>query len=174
MDIKITEKQRERIIKLLTNRNPQEVFKLLGGVDNFLKIVNNDLKEFYEITGYVPYIIDNLNGGRMYIDKVLIDRLNLEDKPHWIDVEKKLGYFIFGTKNGPKYKFNARATGKVINTENGQEFMSVAGMCVDLGLGFGYGDLKEKEKLGKRAQSQIYKQIIEKYKLKSYFNEDIN
>jgi hypothetical protein len=64
--------------------------------------------------------------------------------------------------------------GKNINYSNGQEFMSVAGMCVDLGLGFGYSDLKEKEKLGKRAQSQIYKQIIEKYKLKSYFNEDIN
>ena len=46
MDIKITERQREKILKLLTNRNPKEVFKLLGGVDNFLKLVNNDLKEF--------------------------------------------------------------------------------------------------------------------------------
>jgi hypothetical protein len=168
MDIKITEKQRERILKLLSNRNPQEVFKLLGGVDNFLKILNNDFKEFYEITGYIPYTIDNLNGGRMLIDKILIDSLNLEDRQHWSNGEKQLGHFIFGTKNGPKYTFNARATGKAINNSNGQEFMSVAGMCVDLGLGFGYGDLKEKEKLGKRAQSQIYKQIIEKYNLDSY------
>ena len=168
MDIKITEKQREKILKLLTNRNPKEVFKLLGGVDNFLKLVNNDLKEFYEITGYVPYTIDELDGGRMHIDKIFIDRLNLEDKPHWIDEQKKLGHFIFGTKNGQKYVFNARVTGKAINHRNGQEFMSVAGMCVDLGLGFGYGDLKQKEKLGKRAQSQIFKQIIEKYNLDSF------
>ena len=168
MDIKITEKQREKILKLLTNRNPQEVFKLLGGVDNFLKIVNNDLKEFYELTGYVPYTIDELDGGRMHIDKILIDRLNLEDKPHWIDEQKKLGHFIFGTKNGPKYTFNARATGKVIDSRNGQEFMQVVGMCVDLGLGFGYGDLKQKETLGEVTKSQIFKQIIEKYNLDSY------
>ena len=96
MDIKITEKQREKIIKLLTNRNPKEVFKLLGGVDNFLKLVNNDFKEFYEITGYVPYTIDNLNGGRMLIDEILIDSLNLEDRLHWSNGEKQLGFFIFG------------------------------------------------------------------------------
>ena len=168
MDIKITEKQRERILKLLTNRNPQEVFKLLGGVDNFLKLVNNDFKEFYEITGYVPYTIDNLNGGRMLIDEILIDSLNLEDRLHWSNGEKQLGFFIFGTKNGPKYVFSARVTGKAINNRNGQEFMSVAGMCVDLGLGFGYGDLKQKEMLGKRAKSQIFKQIIEKYNLESF------
>lgn len=172
MDIKITEKQREKIIKLLSNRNPQEVFKLLGGVDNFLKIVNNDLKEFYELTGYVPYTRDELDGGRMHIDKILIDRLNLEDKPHWIDEQKKLGDFIIGTKNGPKYTFNAVAIGKVINTTNGQVFMIVGGMCDELGLGFGYTDLKQKEMLGKRAKSQIYKQIIEKYNLDSY--ESIN
>jgi hypothetical protein len=167
MDIKITERQRERILKLLTNRNPQEVFKLLGGVDNFLKIVNNDFKEFYEITGYIPYTIDELDGGRMHIDKILIDRLNLEDKPHWIDEQKKLGEFIFGTKNGPKYTFDAVATGKAIDS-NGQVFMQVAGMCNELGLGFGYGDLKQKELLGKRARTQIFKQIIDKYNLDSY------
>jgi hypothetical protein len=46
--------------------------------------------------------------------------------------------------------------------------MQVAGMCVDLGLGFGYGDLKQKELLGKRARTQIFKQIIDKYNLDSY------
>ena len=167
MDIKITERQAEKLKNLLLTKNPKEVFKLFGGVDNFLKLLNNDFKEFYEITGYIPYEISP-DGERMFIDEILIDKLNLEDRPHWSNSEKKLGNFIFGTKNGQKYVFNARVTGKNINYSNGQEFMSVAGMCVDLGLGFGYSDLKEKEKLGKRAQSQIYKQIIEKYNLDSY------
>jgi hypothetical protein len=146
----------------------KEVSNLVGGLDTLLKVAfNDDLKEFYKTTGYVPYTRDDYDGGRMHIDKVLIDRLNLEDKPHWIDEQKKLGEFIFGTKNGPKYTFDAVATGKAIDS-NGQVFMQVAGMCDELGLGFGYTDLKEKEKLGKRAQSQIYKQIIEKYNLDSY------
>ena len=147
----------------------KEVSNLVGGFDTLLKVAfNDDLKEFYKTTGYVPYTIDEVDGGRMHIDKILIDRLNLEDKPHWIDEEKKLGHFIFGTKNGPKYTFNARATGKVIDSRNGQEFMQVAGMCVDLDLGFGYSDLKQKEMLGKRGRNQIFKQIIEKYNLDSY------
>lgn len=167
MDIKITEKQAERIKNIISTKNPKEVFKLFGGVDNFLKIFNNDLKEFYKYTGYIPYTIDELDGGRMHIDKILIDRLNLEDKPHWIDEQKKLGEFIFGSKNGPKYTFDAVATGKAIDS-NGQVFMQVAGMCDELVLGFGYTDLKQKETLGKRGRAQIFKQIIEKYNLDSY------
>ena len=168
MDIKITEKQADKLKNLLLTKNPKEVFKLFGGLDNFLKLFNNDLNEFYKHTGYIPYTKDEVNGGRMLIDKILIDSLNLEDRRHWSNGEKKLGNFIFGTKNGPKYTFNARATGKAINNKNGQEFMQVAGMCVDLGLGFGYGDLKQKELLGKRARTQIFKQIIDKYNLDSY------
>lgn len=168
MNIKITEKQADKLKNLLLTKNPKEVFKLFGGLDNFLKLFNNDLNEFYKHTGYIPYTKDEVNGGRMLIDKILIDSLNLGDRRHWSNGEKKLGNFIFGTKNGPKYTFNARATGRAINNENGQEFMQVAGMCVDLGLGFGYGDLKQKELLGKRARTQIFKQIIDKYNLDSY------
>lgn len=147
----------------------KEVSNLVGGFDTLLKVAfNDDLKEFYKTTGHVPYTRDELDGGRMHIDKILIDRLNLEDKPHWIDEQKKLGEFIIGTKNGPKYTFNAVAIGKVINTTNGQEFMIVGGMCYELGLGFGYTDLKRKEMLGKRGRNQIFKQIIEKYNLDSY------
>ena len=47
--------------------------------------------------------------------------------------------------------------------------MQVVGMCVDFRFRvWTIGDLKQKEKLGKRAQSQIFKQIIEKYNLDSY------
>ena len=170
MKIIITENIANNLRERIKNLGLSEVAKLMDlDIKQLIKIAfNNDLKEFYKHSGYIPYTIDNLNGGRMLIDKILIDSLNLEDRLHWSNGEKQLGHFIFGTKNGPKYTFNARVTGKAINNRNGQEFMSVAGMCVDLGLGFGYGDLKQKEKLGKRAQSQIFEQIIEKYNLDSY------
>ena len=169
MKILITENIANNLRERIKNLGLSEVAKLMDlDIKQLIKIAfNNDLKEFYKHSDYIPYTIDNFYGG-MLIDKILIDSLNLEDRPHWSNSEKKLGHFIFGTKNGQKYVFNARVTGKAINHRNGQEFMLVAGMCVDLGLGFGYGDLKEKEKLGKRAQSQIFKQIIEKYNLDSY------
>jgi hypothetical protein len=169
MKILITENLANNLRERIKNLGLSEVAKLMDlDIKQLIKIAfNNDLKEFYKHTGYIPYEISP-DGERMFIDEILIDKLNLEDRPHWSNSEKKLGNFIFGTKNGQKYVFNARVTGKDINYSNGQEFMSVAGMCVDLGLGFGYSDLKEKEKLGIRAQSQIFKQIIEKYNLDSY------
>lgn len=170
MKILITENLVNNLRERIKNLGLSEVSKLMDlDIKQIIKIAfNDDLKEFYKHSGYVPYRKDDYDGGRMHIDKILIDRLNLEDKPHWIDEQKKLGDFIIGTKNGPKYTFNTVVIGKAIDTTNGQVFMRVAGMCNELGLGFGYGDLKQKENLGKRGKSQIFKQVIDKYNLDSY------
>jgi hypothetical protein len=54
----------------------------------------------------------------------------------------------------------------------GQELRRVAGTCGD--HGFGYSFISQRNKIGKRGRAQIFKQIIEKYNLKNYFNEDNN
>jgi len=155
---------REKIKTLGVN----EVVKLVGGVDILLKVAfNGDLKTFYEYTDYVPYKISS-TGEMMYIDEMLILTLNLEDD--WSKKEKKLGDFRW-TSSGMNYKFTAYATPPTI-TNTGQVLRRVAGTCGD--HGFGYSFISKRNTIGKRGKAQIFKQIIEKYKLNSYFNENNN
>jgi hypothetical protein len=145
-----------------------EVVKLVGGVDTLLKVAfNGDLKTFYEYTGYVPYKFDS-TGENMYIDNLLIESLNLEDS--WNKKEKKLGDFRW-TSSGMNFKVTANATSP-FKSHHGQELRRVAGVSGD--SGFGYSFISQRNKIGKRGRTQIFKQIIEKYKLNSYINEDIN
>jgi hypothetical protein len=161
MDIKITERQREKIIDLLTTKKTGDVIKLLGGVNNLLKLFNNDLKEFYKSTGFVPYKFDS-TGENMYIDNHLLESLNLEDS--WNKKEKKLGDFRW-TSGGMNYKFTAHASSPFISHQ-GQELRRVLGTCGD--SGFGYSFISKRNTIGKRGRKQIFKQIIEKYNLDSF------
>ena len=166
MDIKITERQREKIINLLTTKKTGDVIKLLGGVNNLLKMFNNDLKEFYKSTGFVPYKFDS-TGENMYIDEMLIQRLNLED----VYLGKKLGDFRW-TSSGMNFKVTTIVY-KPFKNQSGQELRRVIGRSGDSGFGMD-SYISKKNTIGKRGRGQIFKQIIEKYNLKSYFNEDIN
>ena len=155
---------REKIKTLGVN----EVVKLVGGVDILLKVAfNGDLKTFYEYTGYVPYKFDS-TGENMYIDNLLLESLNLEDT--WNKKEKKLGDFRW-TRSGMNYKFTAYAS-TPFNGHSGQEYRRVLGRSGD--SGFGDSSITKRNTIGKRGRTQIFKQIIEKYKLNSYFNEDNN
>ena len=161
MDIKITERQREKIIELLTTKKTGDVIKLLGGVNNRLKIFNNDLKEFYKSTGFVPYKFDS-TGENMYIDNLLLESLNLEDS--WNKKEKKLGDFRWKS-GGMNYKFTSYVS-PPFKSQSGQELRRVIGTCGD--SGFGYSYITKRNTIGKRGRTQIFKQIIEKYNLDSY------
>ena len=161
MDIKITEKQREKIIDLLANKKTTDVIKLFGGTRNILKLFNNDLKEFYKVTGYSPYKFDSISMN-MYIDNLLLESLNLEDS--WDKKEKELGDFRW-TSGGMNYKFTAHASSPFIS-HRGQELRRVVGTCGD--HGFGYYFITKRNTIGKRGRKQIFKQIIEKYNLDSY------
>jgi len=167
MDIKITEKQLEKINNLINEKGVSSVIKLIGGTQNLLKLFGGDLKSYYKNTGYVPYKFDSTNEN-MYIDNLLIESLNLEDS--WNKKEKKLGDFRW-TSSGMNFKVTSYATSP-FKSHLGQELRRVAGMSGD--SGFGYSFISQRNKIGKRGRAQIFKQIIEKYNLKSYFNEDNN
>jgi hypothetical protein len=158
---------REQIKTLGVN----EVVKIVGGVDTLIKVAfNGDLKTFYEYTGYVPYKFDS-TGDNMYIDEMLIQTLNLDDVSNQrYDSGKKLGDFRW-TSGGINYKVNTILS-STFKSVNGQELRRVIGRSGDSGFGDAYAGTSNK--IGKRGRAQIFKQIIEKYKLNSYFNEDIN
>ena len=160
MDIKITEKQREKLIDLLANKNTTDVIKLFGGTKNILKLFNNDLKEFYKVTGYSPYKFDS-SGENMYMDEMLIQSLNLED----VYSGKKLGDFRW-TSGGMNYKVITIVYKPFISSVSGQELRRVIGRSGDSGFGDSY--ISKKNTIGKRGRKQIFKQIIEKYNLDSY------
>jgi hypothetical protein len=168
MRILIKESVSEKLVELIKTRGVTEVVKLVGGIKTLLKVAfNDDLKEFYKSTGFVPYKFDS-TGENMYIDNLLIESLNLEDS--WNKKEKKLGDFRW-TSSGMNYKFTADVSSP-FNGHSGQELRRVIGRSGD--SGFGYSFISKRNTIGKRGRAQIFKQIIEKYNLKSYFNEDIN
>lgn len=168
MRILIKESAGEKLRELINTKGVNEVVKLVGGIKTLLKVAfNDDLKEFYKSTGFVPYKFDS-TGENMYIDNLLIESLNLEDS--WNKKEKKLGDFKW-TSGGMNYKFTAHAS-TPFNGHSGQEYRRVLGTCGD--SGFGYSFISKRNTIGKRGRTQIFKQIIEKYKLNSYINEDIN
>ncbi len=104
----------------------------------------------------------------MYIDELLIQSLNLKDT--WTGHEKILGNFRW-TSGGVDYKFTVYMS-KSFFSHNGQELRRVTGSSGD--HGFGVHWITKRNTIGKRGRTQIFKQIIEKYNLKSYLNEDNN
>jgi hypothetical protein len=136
---------------------------LVGGPKNLINIAyGEDLKTFYsENNNYVPYRISN-DGMVMYIDELLVQYLELKDSGK---KEKLLGDFGYGPKGGVRYKFTAKVYGP-FNSNNGQNLYKVAGTSGD--SGFGYSHISQRNTLGKRARTQIFQQIIDKYDLNSY------
>ena len=167
MDIKITEKQLEKIKNLITEKGVSFIVKLMGGAQNLLKLFGGDLKMYYEYTGYVPYKFDSTSMN-MYIDELFIQSLDLYDT--WTGHEKILGNFRW-TSRGMDYKFNVYMS-KSFFSHYGQELRRVTGSSGD--HGFGVHWITKRNTIGKRGRTQIFKQIIEKYNLNSYFNEDNN
>lgn len=162
MKIIIKESSSEKLRELINSRGVSEVIKLVGGIKTLLKVAfNDDLREFYKNTEYVPYKFDS-TGENMYIDNLLLESFNLEDG--WTKKEKKLGDFRW-TSGGMNYKFTANASSPFISHQ-GQELRRVLGTCGD--HGFGYSFITKRNTIGKRGRKQIFKQIIEKYNLESY------
>ena len=137
--------------------------KSVGGLENYIKIFyNGDLKKYYQESGFEPYKISD-SGMVMYIDELLVQYLELKDS--WGSKEKLLGDFGYGPKGGIRYKFTAKAHGP-FNSNNGQNLYKVAGTSGD--SGFGYSHISQRNTLGKRARTQIFQQIIDKYNLDNY------
>jgi hypothetical protein len=167
MRILIKETSSEKLRELIKTIGLTEVIKLVGGINTLMKVAfNNDLKEYYKSTGYVPYKFDAWKEN-MYIDEMLVQSLNL--KNDWSGKEKVLGDFRFGPKNGMDFKFTAYLTDPRTlggGSNSNQMFRRVIGTCGD--SGFGYSHITKRNTLGKRARTQIFKQIIEKYNLNSF------
>lgn len=153
----------ERLRTLVQQHGVEFASKMVAGTENLIKILyNGDLKNFYQETNYVPYKISS-DGMTMYIDNMLVNYLNLEDRG--IGNEKRLGDFSFGPKGGLRYKFTAHLSSPYTGND-GQIFRRVVGFSGD--SGFGYSFINKRNILGKRYRTQIYQQIIDKYNLDSY------
>lgn len=163
MKVIINEDIRESILNLIKTMGVNYAINMTGSLDTLLNVgFGGDLKEFYKYTEYVPYKLTS-TGENMYIDNLLLESLNLEDS--WDKKEKKLGDFRW-TSGGMNYKFTAYLT-EPFKGNGGQEFRRVIGTCGD--HGFGYSFITKRNTIGKRGRNQIFKQIIEKYQLDSFF-----
>ena len=137
--------------------------EFVGGIDNLVKLrYGGNFKSFYDENNFSPYKY-NLTGTDMYIDDAMIQYIG--SPLHYTKKEKSLGNFSYGSKNGIKYKFDARVDGPRMGMD-GQLWWRVIGTSGD--SGFGYGFISQKNLLGKRYRQQIFQQIIDKYNLNEY------
>ena len=166
MKIIITEDQRDSMredLKDLTNDvGLVTALKAVGGVRNYIKILyDGDINQYYKETGFPPIrltIDPNLN-----IDDLIVQKLNLPSIRFSGQDMKDLGEFSW-TTNGHTYKFNAQLIPR--DLYSGQKIWRVVGQSGD--YGFGYSFITKRNTLGKRARTQIYNQIIDKYDLQEY------
>ena len=144
MKIIIKESVSEKLIELIKTRGVGEVIKLVGGIKNLLKVAfNDDLKEFYKSTGFVPYKFDS-TGENMYIDNLLIESLNLDDVSNQrYDSGKKLGDFRW-VSSGMNFKVNTILSSP-FKSINGQELRRVIGRSGDYGFGDSYVGISKKK-----------------------------
>ena len=135
--------------------------KAVGGIDNYVRIAfDGDLKKFYQESGVEPYRISS--EPNLYIDDLIVKMLDLPDTDY-TKKEKVLGKFSW-TSGGIRYQFNARLS--LNEYASGKIMWRVVGTSGD--SGFGYGFISTRNTLGKRARMQIFKQIIDTYKLDTY------
>jgi hypothetical protein len=138
------------------------ILKVMG-IENLIKIVyDGDLIKFSEDTT-TPIAYFSTDGMNLYLHEALVNSLGLEDITWLSRSEKKLGKFVYGSKNGHRYAFTASLTPTTLNN---QPYYKVVGTSGD--SGFGYGFINQKNVLGKRYRGQIFKQIIDKYGLEPY------
>ena len=155
--------QKEIIQDIMNEFGNKTAIKYLGGLDNFINIMyDGDLIKFSEDTT-TPLAYMSLDRMNLYLHKALVDELGIKESKSWHSDEKELGKFIFGSKNGHEFSFNARLRPHRLHD---QKYYKVLGTSGD--SGFGYSFITKKNTLGVRYRQQIFKQIIDKYGLEPY------
>ena len=153
---------KDQIKQLIDDEGLAGAIEYIGGADNLIKILyDGDISRYYEETGFTPIKISS--EPNLYIDDLIVQKLNLPSIKFIGQNMKDLGEFSW-TTNGRTYKFNAQLY--PITYNSGQKIWRVVGQAGD--YGFGYSYITKKNTLGKRARTQIFNQIIDKYDLQEY------
>ena len=144
--------------------------KVVGGIDTYIKIMyDGDLSNYYKKSKLLPYVISK-NKLTLYIDDLIVQMHKFEDDRLVAkNKAKKLGDFKYGTKDNMCNKFEAHICPHFLNGPhfaNGQKMWRVVGTDGD--KGFDYWWITKKNTLGVRHRTQIYKQIIDRFKLNDY------
>ena len=153
---------KDQVKQLIDDEGLAGAIEYIGGADNLIKILyDGDISQYYEETGFTPIKISS--EPNLYIDDLIVQKLNLPSIKFIGQNMKDLGEFSW-TTNGRTYKFNAQLY--PITYNSGQKKWRVVGQAGD--YGFGYSYITKKNTLGKRARTQIFNQIIDKYDLQKY------
>lgn len=140
--------------------------KYVGGYKNYIDIMfDGDIDKFFEEKGIKPYYITQ-DGMDMYLHESFVDVLGLRPIG-WKD-GRILGSFTWKSR-GTNYRLDVTLIPKV-GTSFGQpgdfdrqKYWRVIGRSGDSGWGFPY--MRKRETIGKRGRQQIFKQIIDRFKL---------
>ena len=160
----------DKLSDIANKHGVKNAIKTVGGIDRYIKLMcNGDLSNFYKKSKLLPYVISK-NKLTLYIDDLIVQMHKFEDDRLVAkNKAKKLGDFKYGTKDNMCNKFEAHICPHFLNGPyfaNGQKMWRVVGTDGD--KGFDYWWITKKNTLGVRHRTQIYKQIIDRFKLNDY------
>ena len=159
------ESKKDAIKSLIKKSGLETAAKVVGGIDNIINFAyDGDLIKFSE-DAIVPLAYMSLDGMNFYLHVALVEKLGLKNFKYGSQIQKELGKFRFGSKNGFQYAFDARAIPARLHD---QTYYKVGGVSGD--SGFNYPYINQRNTLGKKYRQQIFNQIIDKYDLKPYMN----
>lgn len=153
---------KQSLQKMVDEDGIEVASEFVGGADNLIKILyNGDIMKYYEETGFRPIRISQ--EPNLYIDDLIVQKLNLPKNRFMGKDMKDLGEFNWNSAGGT-YKLYANLM--PIGLNSGQKVWRVVGQSGD--YGFGYSYITKRNTLGKRARTQIYNQIIDRFNLNQY------
>ena len=160
----------DKLSEIAKKYGVKNAIKSVGGIDRYIKLMyDGDLSNFYKKSNLLPYKLSD-NKMTLYIDDLIVQMYKFEDDRLVAKNKSKLlGDFSYGSKNYMSYKFTAHICPHFLNGSyflNGQKMWRVIGTSGD--SGFGYWWIAKKNTLGVRHRTQIYNQIIERFKLNDY------
>ena len=156
-DILINPEQLERLQQKLREVGIDRGPKLVGGIQNYVKIMfGGDIEKFFKENDIEPYYFSP-DKMRMYIHDVIVQTIGFEDASRFSGTDKKIGPIPY-KKDGMTYRFNANL---VPANFTGKNYWKVVGTSGD--YGFGYNFLSKKHTMGIRNRTSIYKAIIDRY-----------
>jgi hypothetical protein len=160
------EDEKEVIKDLIDDFGIEMAVKYVGGYKNYMNIMfDGDVNKFFDEIELPSYYIPE-HGMEMYIHDAIIDVLGL--RPTGQKNTKYLGKFVWKS-GGINYTVTATVRpveGVVIHDTSplkNNKYWKVSGNSGDHGWGSMY--YTKKQTIGKRGRQQVFKQIIDKFRL---------
>jgi hypothetical protein len=156
----------KQIKRVLKDKGLEYALDFFGGKDNLVNLAYGGDFEKFALDQNIPLVELSPDKKTLTIHEYIVSKLKLK-KGSLLNNQPPLGRFRYGPKS-EDYVVDAYLNKIPRVTPTGDYYRIIA---VGGDYGFGFFGISQKNTLGVRYREQIYKQIIDKYKLEKYLKK---